>query len=116
MFCVFGVSIKECRKKAAKEIHSLLLSGTIEQSDYEQKVKELTQQLFETSKPKAVSAELSCPKRVKEFLDLAKKDEGLKDLKPMKKVEKLDGAGKPILTKKTKKPILQWVPMNILDI
>lgn len=116
MFCVFGVSIKYCRKKAAKEIHSLLLAGKIDQSDYEQEVKDLTQNLFETSKTKAVSAELSCPKRVKEFLELAKKDEGLKELKPMKKVEKLDGAGKPLLTKKTKKPILQWVPMNILDI
>lgn len=104
------------QKESCKRNSLPAVKRKIDQSDYEQKVKELTQKLFETSKPKAVSAELSCPKRVKEFLDLANKDDGLKDLKPMKKVEKLDGAGKPILTKKTKKPILQWVPMNILDI
>ena len=112
MFCVYGVSIKECRKQAAKKVHSLLIGGKVEQSDYEAEVKKLTDELFNTAKPKSISGELSCPKRVGEFLLLAKKDAGFKDLKPMKKTEKLDGSGKPMLTKKTKKPILQWVVMS----
>ena len=112
MFCVHGVSMKECRKQAAKKVHALLIGGKVEQSDYETEVKKLTDELFETAKPKSISGELSCPKRVGEFLQLAKKDKTFKELKAMKRVEKLDNSGNPILTKKTKKPILQWVIMS----
>ncbi len=81
MFCVYGVSIKECRKQAAKKVHALLIGGKVEQSDYEVEVKKLTDELFKTAKPKSISGEL-------------------------------DGSGAPMLTKKTKKPILQWVVMS----
>lgn len=39
MFCVHGVSMKECRKQAAKKVHALLIGGKVEQSDYETEVK-----------------------------------------------------------------------------
>lgn len=112
MFSVYGVSMKECRKQAAKKVHALLIGGHIEQSNYECEVQKLTLEIFKTAKPKSISGELSCPERVNEFLTLAKKDKSFKDLKPMKRIQKLDGNNEPILTKQTKKPILKWVEMS----
>lgn len=116
MFCVFGISMKECRKQTDKKVNEIFKRGKLEQSEYEGKVSEVANELFEKSKPKPISADLSCPDRVIEFIELAKKDSSLKDLKAMKKIQKLDGSGQPLLTKKTKKPILQWVPMDIQHI
>jgi hypothetical protein len=116
MFYVYGVSIKDCRKQAYKKVNELFHLGKVEQDDFESEVAKLTNELFNKSKPKCISGQLSCPKRVGEFLELAKKDKTVRDLKPMKKVAKLDSGGNEVLTKKTKKPVFQIVQMSDLEL
>lgn len=116
MFFVYGVSIKDCRKQAYKKIIEQLHLGKVEQDDFESEVAKLTDHLFYNSKPKSISGQLSCPKRVAEFMALAKLDKTVRDLKPMKKVAKVDSGGNEVLTKKTKKPVFQIIQMSDLEL
>lgn len=78
MFCVYGVSIKECRKQAAKKVHSLLIGGKVEQSDYEAEVKKLTDELFSTARPKSISGSFPALKELVSFYCWLKKILALK--------------------------------------
>lgn len=116
MFYVYGVSMKDCRKQAYKKTVEKLNGGKMSPDNFELEVQKLSDYLFNNSKPKAISGQLSCPKRVAEFLALAKLDKTVRDIKPMKKVAKLDSGGNEVLTKRTKKPVFQIVEMSTLDL
>lgn len=112
MFYVYGVTKKDCRKAAMKIVDKMKdVKGP---SDYEERVERVSSELFKTMKPKCISGELSCPERVRQFIDLAKKDETVCRVIPMKKIPKLDGNGDVILTKRTGKPTFQIVQMGDL--
>ena len=113
MFYVYGVAMSDCIKKAKKEV--LKLKEPMTQSQSDEKVMQIASELFETSKPKCISGELSCPKRVQQFIELASKDSSIRGVKPMMKVQKVDGMGNPVLTKKTGKPTFVIVPMVMDD-
>jgi hypothetical protein len=98
MFYVYGVTMKDCIKQAKKKL--LELKEPMSQSQADTRLIEIANEIFKTAKPKCISGELSCPQRVKQFIELASKDKSVRELKPMKKVQKLDGQGEPILTKK----------------
>ena len=109
MFYVYGVTMKDCLKQAKKKL--LDLKEPMSQSQADKKLYEIADEIFKTAKVKCISGELSCPQRVEQFMDLAKKDSGTRSLKAMKKIAKTDGAGNPMLTK-TGKPMFQIVPMS----
>lgn len=74
MFCVFGVSKKKCKAAAEKKVNAMrgeLAPKT--QKQHESLVEKLTEELFLKAKPTAISAELSTPSLVEDFIVLAKK-------------------------------------------
>lgn len=100
MFYVYGVCKKKCRKAAEKKVSALrgkLAPKT--QSEYEAKVDEVAKEVFETAKPVCVSAELSTPSSVTQFIELAKKSGQYRDLQAMRKKPVQDSSGKAVRTK-----------------
>ena len=106
MFRVYGVSFKKCEEKAKKEIDKLrgkLAPCTAD--EYQFKVIEKAKVIYESAKPVAVSAELSTPTLVAEYIELAKKSGGFKLLSGMRKTHKVDAKGNTKISKATKKPL-----------
>ena len=113
MFYVYGVAMSDCVKQAKKLVSNE--SNTNSQSDFDNAVMEKAKALFLKAKMKPISGELSCPERVRQFLELAEKDTPVRALQPMKKVPELDGDGNAITTKKGK-PKFKIVPMSLGDL
>lgn len=112
MFYVYGVTMQDCIKQARRRLLASS-SQSKSQSEFDEAATAMAKELFIKAKPKCISGELSCPERVAEFVSLALKDESVRAIKPMKKVQNIDGAGNPILTKKTGKPTFKIVPMSL---
>jgi len=112
MFCVYGVSLTKCRKAAIKKVNDLRGEDAPNNaSEWEDKVTELQQELFQKAKPTSISGELSMPSSVQEYIEQAKKlPKEFRNLKAMKKVPVLDGSGDPMLTKAGRAKF-QWQPM-----
>ena len=113
MFCVFGVSKKKCKAAAEKKVNAMrgeLAPKT--QKQHESLVAKLTEELFLKAKPTAISAELSTPSLVEDFIALAKKTGGMRALKGMRRAHKTDKKGVPQYQKRTKKPVFEWVELE----
>lgn len=113
MFCVFGVSKKKCKAAAEKKVNALrgaLAPKT--QKQHEKMVATLTEELFLKVKPTAISAELSTPSLVEDFIALAKKTGDMRALQGMRRVHKTDSKGTPQYQKRTKKPVFEWVVLE----
>ncbi|MDK1289816.1 hypothetical protein [Pseudoalteromonas umbrosa] len=112
MFYVFGVSSAKCRQAAIKKVNDFRGENAPNNAnEWEVKVTELQQELFEKAKPTCISGELAMPSSVDEYITQAKKlPNEFRALKGMKKVPILDSSGNPKLTKagRTK---FEWLPM-----
>ncbi|MCF6442060.1 hypothetical protein L1077_21760 [Pseudoalteromonas luteoviolacea] len=85
----------KCRKAAIKKVNDLRGDDAPNNAnDWEVKVAELQQDLFEKAKPTSISGELSMPSSVDEYIAQAKKlPDQFRNLKGMKKVPVLDAEG-----------------------
>lgn len=113
MFCVFGVSKKKCKAAAEKKVNAM--RGELapkNPAQHKQLVEVMTDELFLKSKPTAVSGELSSPSLVDDFIELANKTGDIRALKGMRRVHKADKKGALQYSKRTKKPIFEWVPLE----
>lgn len=110
MFFVYGVSITLAKKQAAKKCSTSVGAHPnrreLSQAEYQAKLNEMAQHLFDTMKPQRLSHSLSTPTLCKQYIELSKRTDNCRDLhvryrKPTDKVNP-----------KTKKPIMAWVVFN----
>jgi len=73
----------------------------------------LTADVFKSMKPKRCTHEFSTPEIAIEALEMMVKDKvNYSHLTIMKKRTKLNAEGNPKISKATKKPLMEWVPLH----
>ncbi len=113
MFKVFAVSYKKCKEKARKDINKMREKDPPKTAEeYEAKLIELADEMYKKDKPSPVSAELSTPTLVKEYIELCRNQGGFKHLIGMRKMQKEDKKGNKLVSKRTKRPLWQWVMLE----
>lgn len=123
MFCVYGRSLQVAKKAIDRQLlkKSKINTGLAELSGESQEVKQAyidkhVQEYFEKMKPKRCTHEFSTPEIAKEAYNLMKNDtKNFGDLALMKKKQKINAKGAVVISKSTKKPLMEWVPLHQID-
>lgn len=108
MYGVFGISIKTARALAEKNTHAFDNGRALNVQEYRAKVEAKTKKIFREMPIRLLSPVYSNYKEAQQYRDMCRNAEGYDKLIIRKRKQQLDGDGKPVLTKKTKKPILYW--------
>jgi hypothetical protein len=106
MFFVYGISMSVAKKLARKKCRVTEGHGSnrreMTATEYEQKLAEMAQIIFEKMKPQKLSYSLSTPSLCKQYIELAKRQEPHKELHI--RYRKPSGSVNP----KTKKEVFCW--------
>lgn len=123
MFSVYGKSKQAAKKTVDKlmlnknsEISVQLKEMTTEmasQTEKQQVVDAKINEVFQTMKPKRCTHEFSTPHIAQEAYQLMKNDtDNFDDLVIMKKRPKKNAEGNNVISKATRKPLMEWVPLH----
>lgn len=119
MFCMYGKSLPIARDYINKQLDKSKADVTLElkeseglsQTHKQAIIDKHVQKYFKDMKPKKCSPEFSTPEIMEEAYQIMLKDTThFSDLVRMKKVPRLNADGEPSLSKKTGKPLMDWVP------
>lgn len=121
MFAVFGITMDYCIKQARKKVKAfdrITSTGELKAKslvDFESEVEATALKAFERAKKGCnkgvkLSADFSQPKVAREFLELAKKNNGV-NLSIYQKQPKLTDKGTPVLNSK-KQPVMSYQPIR----
>ncbi|MEZ2742643.1 hypothetical protein ACBP93_08425 [Paenalcaligenes hominis] len=66
--------------------------------------------ILERAKTRQVSSEFSAPQFCRDWIQLANKTTRANRLKIMARTVKKDNNGRPVISKRTKLPLLEWTP------
>ena len=119
MFSVYGKSKVLAKKKISKDLRtkssdvSKALKESMTQSEKQAVIDKFIDEEFKQMKPKRCTHEFSTPEIMREAYELMVKDEKtFSNLTQMKKVPKLNAENKEIVSEKTGKVMMHWVPLH----
>ena len=121
MFSVYGKSLQVAKKMADKIVSNKNSSISIKlkkmvsasQSEKQKVIDDLVIEIFKSMKPKRCTHEFSTPEIAKECYALMEKETAnFSDLSIMKKRPKKNSKGGLVISKSTRKPLMEWVPLH----
>ncbi len=104
-FCVFGMTEVVAKQSADKKSPPRGWKGTREAFQ-----EECQDRIYRTGAHRQVSPAFDAPQFCREWIGLAQKQMRVRGLKIMCRGEKLDKHGAPRINKKTKQPVIGWIP------
>jgi hypothetical protein len=108
MYGVFGVSMALARQLAEKKTSAFDGGRALNVQEYRAKVSANALRKFRAMPIRLLSPVYSNYADAQQYRDICQKSDGYAKLVIRRRLQLLDGEGKPRLTKKTKKPILTW--------
>lgn len=115
-FCVYGMTASMAKKaaEAASVTWKTRLApherAQLSESDLQAWIEAKAEELLKTGNARQVSGTFDAPQFAVEWIELAKETIRARGLKVMARGEKKDKHGAPIIGKRTKKPVIGWVP------
>jgi hypothetical protein len=110
-FCVFGITLDQCKKAAAKKVSTWddKKKQPISMAEWSEKVDALALELFEkASRAKQISPAFDAPQFASDWISVADKTVKARSMKIMRRGKKVDEKGAPVLRKG--KPVIGWIP------
>ncbi|WP_193090517.1 hypothetical protein [Advenella sp. FME57] len=104
-FCVFGMTDAIAKQSASKKSPPRDWKWSRE-AFYE----EYQERIYKSGAHRQVSPAFDAPQFCREWIELAKSQMRTRGLKIMCRGQKLDKHGAPRINKKTKQPVIGWVP------
>ena len=104
-FCVYGMTDVIAKQSASRKSPPRDWEGTREEFR-----EDLQERIYKNGTHRQVSPAYDAPQFCREWMELAKKHMRARGLKIMCRGEKLDKHGAPRINKKTKQPVIGWVP------
>jgi len=120
MFCVYGKSLQAAKKTVDKQMMNKNSDISVKlceldgatQSEKQAVADDFIDEVFKTMKPKRCTHEFSTPEIAIEAFELMQKDNtSFSDMTIMKKRPKKNANGNIVVSKATKKPLMEWVPL-----
>lgn len=110
VFAVWGMTVSHARSIALEKTPSVLLDGTIiPESEWTQRVEDVTDAIMRGNQIKQLSDKFDMPQVAQQFIVMARRAGAHRNLHIRAWCQLKDDAGKPIFTKGGKKPRMGWV-------
>ena len=113
-FCVFGMTrpLADRLARAAADKRTLTAGErrAMTQADWEAWISEKAEEILGGGRVRLVSGMFDAPQFAEDWIRLAKATAGAKRCRIMVRSEKVDKHGKPVLNKKTGRPVMTWSP------
>ncbi|KDC59430.1 hypothetical protein L512_5223 [Bordetella bronchiseptica MBORD624] len=114
-FCVFGMT-EPLAKKAATRASETWVARMSEQerkelskAEIEEWIEVKTADIMRAGRSVQVPSAFDAPQFAKDWIDLAQRTVKTRSLTVMVRGEKIDKHGAPVISKKTKKPVIGWI-------
>ncbi|OZI39000.1 hypothetical protein CEG14_05545 [Bordetella genomosp. 1] len=115
-FCVFGITEPLARKSAEAASKTWLAKMSSQEraevtaATVDAWIRDRTAEMLKNGKPKQVSAAFDAPQFAEDWIALAKRTVKARGLRVMVRGEKTDRHGATVISKRTKRPVIAWVP------
>lgn len=110
-FCVFGVTLENCKKAAEKKVSTWdsKLQVHISPAEWRKRVDALAAEIFESAKrSKQISPAFDAPQFANDWIGVADRTTKARAMRIMRRGEKTDEKGAPVIRKG--KPVIGWIP------
>lgn len=109
-FAVFGMTRAAALEIARAKTPSVVKNIVIPESEWMQRVEQTADVIMASKRVKQLSAAFDAPQFADDFLSIARRMESSRDMHVRAKQVVTDANGKPVYSKRGKKPRKAWLP------